>query len=133
MNSSKGTSRKDQDTARNVSLPDPAARSNAQLSVIHTSGAPTIHEEANQIQEMSMNIQQANVQNKKNHTAESSLAEAQSLNFTFEIRGHKSGQETGESRTESAAKEWTNKSKLPNLRYGGADRTQRQRVAKESE
>jgi len=88
MNLSKGTSWKDHDTIRNGSFPDPAARNNDQLSVIHTLGAPAVHEEANQIQEMSMNIQQANVQTKRNQTAESSAAEAQSSNFSFRIRGN---------------------------------------------
>ncbi|KAH0673689.1 hypothetical protein KY284_024776 [Solanum tuberosum] len=82
MNLSKETSRKDHDTVRNGSFPDPDARNNDQLS--------------------------ANVQTKRNQTAESSAAEAQSSNFSFGIRGHKSGQDIGESRTGSTTKEWTN-------------------------
>ncbi|KAH0669575.1 hypothetical protein KY290_026278 [Solanum tuberosum] len=56
MNLSKGTSRKDQNIDRNGSFPDTSARHNGQLSLIYTSGTPTIHEEATQIQEMSMNM-----------------------------------------------------------------------------
>uniref|UniRef100_M1DQL7 Bifunctional endo-1,4-beta-xylanase xylA n=1 Tax=Solanum tuberosum TaxID=4113 RepID=M1DQL7_SOLTU len=142
MNLSKGTSRKDHDTVRNGSFPHPAVRKNDQLSVIHTSGAPAVHEEANQIQEMSMNIQQANVQTKRNQTAESSAAEAQSSNLSFGIRGQdigerrldqqqKNGQtsqnrqiEGKEVKTGHKDKEWQKSQHKEAIQQGGTSRTQ---------
>ncbi|KAG5580334.1 hypothetical protein H5410_050961 [Solanum commersonii] len=75
MNLSEGISRKDLNNDRNNSFPDTAARHNGQLSLIHTSGTPTLQEGANQIQEMLMNMQQTKDQTTRNQATESSTAE----------------------------------------------------------
>ncbi|KAG5606080.1 hypothetical protein H5410_027572 [Solanum commersonii] len=84
VNLNEGTSRKDQNTDRNNSFPDASARHNGLLRLIHTSGAPTLQEGANQIQEMPMTMQQANDQITRSQATESS----QSSNFSFGIRGN---------------------------------------------
>ncbi|KAH0669587.1 hypothetical protein KY289_024080 [Solanum tuberosum] len=88
MNLSKGISMKAQDVVSNNSSPVPTARTNDQMNAIHTTGTPTKREEADQIQETSMHIQQTNAQSKRNQITESSAAEAHSSNFSFGIRGN---------------------------------------------
>uniref|UniRef100_M1DSF4 Uncharacterized protein n=1 Tax=Solanum tuberosum TaxID=4113 RepID=M1DSF4_SOLTU len=120
MNLSKGTSRKDHDTVRNGSFPNPTARNNDQLSVIHTSGAPAVHEEANQIQEMSMNIQQANDTNQGKTLEKAGLDQQQKNGQTSQNRQI----EGKEVQTGHKDKEWQKSQHKEANQQGGTSRTQ---------